>query len=183
MRLSRKKIKILQFLCFHFWLLPRPYQHWCGGLSEYWWICGHMTGCGCVFDSCRFLGNIVCSISSYAVDGLKGCLWTSLRVVAYFTSYACPTAFWCEYPNCQSHDRKSLYVRTEICPKLYSNVQPEHLNEEELYVNVSWLLSHRLSVSQPADLLGFFYTTISTVYREWCEKGKKIQWVSPAFIK
>lgn len=75
MRLSRKKIKILQFLCFHFWLLPHPYQHWCGGLSEYWWICGHMTGCGCVFDSCRFLGNIVCSISSYAVDGLKGCLW------------------------------------------------------------------------------------------------------------
>lgn len=114
----------------------------------------------------RFIGNIVCSISSYAVDGLKGCLWTSLRVVAYFTSYTCPTAFWCEYPNCQSHDRKSLYVRTEICPKLDSNVQPEHMNEEELYVNVSWLLSHRLSVSQPADLLGFFYTTISTVYRE-----------------
>lgn len=84
----------------------------------------------------RFIGNIVCSISSYAVDGLKGCL---CRLFVSFTSYTCPTAFWCEYPNRQSHDRKSLYVRTEICPKLYSNAQPEHLNEEEQLGGGGWV--------------------------------------------
>lgn len=55
---------------------------------------------------------------------------SSLRVVAYFTSYTCPTAFGA---NIQTVNlmTESHWVRTEICPKLYSNAQPEHLNEEE----------------------------------------------------
>jgi len=40
---------------------------------------------------------------------------------------------------------------------------------------VAWLVTDDpfgLSISQSAQLLGFFLTTISRVYKEWCEKGK-----------
>ncbi len=40
-------------------------------------------------------------------------------------------------------------------------------------LNVEWLLvPDVLSISKTADLLGFSCTTISRVYREWCEKYK-----------
>lgn len=78
----------------------------------------------------RFIGNIVCSISSYAVDGLKGCLcrlFVSLRTLLVTPVQLLFGA------NIQTVNlmTESHWVRTEICPKLYSNAQPEHLNEEE----------------------------------------------------
>ena len=35
-----------------------------------------------------------------------------------------------------------------------------------------------LSISQTGDLLGFSCTTLSWVWREWCEKQKNIQWAA-----
>jgi len=40
-----------------------------------------------------------------------------------------------------------------------------------------------VSISQSAQLLGFLRTTISRVYKEWCEKGKSIQYAAVLWAK
>jgi len=40
-----------------------------------------------------------------------------------------------------------------------------------------------LSISQSAQLLGFSHTTISRVYKEWCEKEKNIQYATVLWAK
>jgi len=40
-----------------------------------------------------------------------------------------------------------------------------------------------LSISQSAQLQGFSRTTISMVYKEWCENGKNNQYVAVLWAK
>jgi len=40
-----------------------------------------------------------------------------------------------------------------------------------------------LSISQSAQLLGFSRTTIYWVYKEWCKKGRNIQYVAVLWVK
>jgi len=40
-----------------------------------------------------------------------------------------------------------------------------------------------MSISQSAQLLGFSRTTISRVYKGWCEKGKNIHYVAVQMVE
>ncbi len=65
----------------------------------------------------------------------------------------------------------------------FAEVQTEHQNGEERDLRDFGARRTDLSISKTADLLGFSHTTISSVYREWSEKEKNIQWAAVVWTK
>lgn len=84
----------------------------------------------------------------------------------------------CKYPFSQLYGSNRIHKRLQIGQKLQlmliSNINMRK-NVNSAAAGTRWA---RLSIWDPADPLGFSYTTVPIIYREWCKNNtRNIQWV------